>query len=138
MKLIVGLGNPGPEYDATRHNVGFDVLARLARRWAPDEIARSRFQGLLIDATVHGERAFLLRPTTYMNRSGGSVGEAIRFYKLDPAEDLLVIVDDVALACGVIRVRGGGGAGGGRGRDGRRAGRLEYRRGQGRPRRRWC
>jgi PTH1 family peptidyl-tRNA hydrolase len=112
MKLVVGLGNPGPEYDGTRHNVGFDVLDRLARRHAPTEIARSKFHGALIDCTVANERTLLLKPLTYMNRSGLAVAEATRFYKLEPADDLLVIVDDVALSCGTIRVRGSGGAGG--------------------------
>ena len=112
MKLIVGLGNPGPEYADTRHNVGFVVLDRLARRWAPGEIARSKFHGVVLNALVQSERVLLLKPATFMNRSGLAVSEAVRFYKLDPAESLLVIVDDVALACGIIRVRRGGGPGG--------------------------
>jgi PTH1 family peptidyl-tRNA hydrolase len=112
VKLIVGLGNPGPEYVDTRHNVGFDVLDRLARRYAPGEVARSRFHAATLDARIDEERVLLLKPTTYMNRSGQSVAEAVRFYKLDPAEALLVIVDDVALECGIIRVRESGGAGG--------------------------
>jgi PTH1 family peptidyl-tRNA hydrolase len=112
VKLIAGLGNPGPEYDRSRHNVGFEVIDRLARRYAPGAVARSRFQGVVLEAVVDGEKVLLLKPTTFMNRSGQSVGEAVRFYKLDPAADLLVIVDDVALACGVIRLRAGGGTGG--------------------------
>ena len=112
MKLIVGLGNPGPEYDRTRHNVGFEVLDRLARRYAPEAIARARFHGLLLEARLEEEKILLLKPTTFMNRSGTAVGEALRFYKLEPAEDLLVLVDDVALSCGVIRVRPDGRSGG--------------------------
>jgi PTH1 family peptidyl-tRNA hydrolase len=112
MKLIVGLGNPGAEYVETRHNVGFDVLDRLARRLAPGETARSKFHGVLIESDFHGEKLLLLKPTTYMNRSGLAVAEAVRFFKLGPAEALLVIVDDVALSCGVIRVRNAGSAGG--------------------------
>ena len=112
MKLIVGLGNPGPEYVDTRHNVGFVVLDRLARRWAPGEVARSRFHGALIDGRHDGQRVLLLKPATYMNNSGLSVAEAVRFYKLDPAGDLLIVVDDVALACGAIRLRAEGGPGG--------------------------
>lgn len=112
MKLVIGLGNPGPEYVNTRHNVGFDVLDRLARRWAPGETARARFHAALIDARVDGERALLLKPTTFMNRSGLTAAEAVRFYKLDPEDALLVIVDDVALPCGTIRVRDAGSAGG--------------------------
>ncbi|MEM7229925.1 MAG: aminoacyl-tRNA hydrolase [Planctomycetota bacterium] len=112
MRLIVGLGNPGPEYDRTRHNVGFDVIDHLARRYAPDEIARSRFHGATLDARIGGEKVMLIKPTTFMNRSGLSVSEAIRFYKMDAATELLVIVDDVALPCGAIRLRAKGGDGG--------------------------
>jgi len=112
VKIIVGLGNPGPQYSGTRHNVGFDVLDRLARRWAPGAAARSRFHGAAIDCEVAGVRAILLKPGTYMNRSGLSVTEAARFYKPEVERDVLIIVDDVALECGVIRLRGEGGAGG--------------------------
>lgn len=114
MKLIVGLGNPGPEYDNTRHNVGFVVLDRLARRYAspPGAVARSKFHGAVLDAEIDGEKVMLLKPLTYMNRSGQAVAEAASFYKLDPAKDLLVIVDDVALPCGSIRLRPEGSAGG--------------------------
>jgi PTH1 family peptidyl-tRNA hydrolase len=112
MKLIVGLGNPGPQYDETRHNVGFAVLDRLARRYAPGSVARSRFQGATVEANIDIEKVLLLKPLTFMNRSGQSISEAIGFYKLNPAEDVLVIVDDVALPCGSIRMRGEGSAGG--------------------------
>ena len=114
MKLLVGLGNPGPEYARTRHNVGFEAIDRLARRCADPAAgaARSTFSGLLLEATVGGERALLLKPLTYMNRSGQAVSEAVRFHKLDPAQDVLVITDDLDLPCGQIRLRGEGGAGG--------------------------
>jgi len=112
MKLIVGLGNPGPEYDSTRHNVGFVVLDRLARRHAPGAIARSKFQGAMIEAVIDDEKVALLKPLTYMNRSGQSVAEAAGFFKLDSLRDVFIIVDDVALPCGAIRVRGEGSAGG--------------------------
>lgn len=114
MKLIVGLGNPGIEYDRTRHNVGFEVLDRLARRTVDPahSIARSRFSGSLLEGEVPPEKLLLLKPLTYMNRSGQSVAEAVRFFKLDPAKDLLVIVDDLALPCGSIRLRPDGSAGG--------------------------
>ncbi len=112
MKLIVGLGNPGLQYEKTRHNVGFLVLDRLARRHAPGEIARGRFSGAAIEAMIGSEKALLLKPATYMNRSGQSVVEAVNFYKIDAATDLLVIVDDVALPVGLIRLRAEGGAGG--------------------------
>lgn len=111
MKLIVGLGNPGREYEQTRHNVGFEVLDRLARRFGDGGPAKAKFSGALIDAQLNGERALLLKPTTFMNRVGRAIAEAVRFYKLDLA-DTLVMVDDVALPCGAIRLRTGGGAGG--------------------------
>ena len=114
MKLLVGLGNPGPEYARTRHNVGFEAIDRLARRFADPSAgaARSKFSGLALEASVGGERALLLKPLTYMNRSGQAVSEAVRFHKLDPAQDVLVITDDLDLPCGQIRLRGEGGAGG--------------------------
>jgi len=113
MKLIVGLGNPGPQYDKTRHNAGFVAVDRLARRWAsPSDTPKARFSGIAQEVGVKGNKCLLLKPTTYMNLSGRSVGEAVGFYKLDPSQDLLVIVDDVAIPTGAIRVRAGGSAGG--------------------------
>ncbi len=112
MKLIVGLGNPGPQYDKTRHNVGFVVLDSLARRYAPGEVAKSRFHGATVEGMIGDEKVLLLKPLCYMNRSGMAVAEAARFYKLNVSEDVLVIVDDLALPCGVIRLRSEGGAGG--------------------------
>jgi len=112
MKLIAGLGNPGPQYEGTRHNVGFAVLDSLARRHARNATAKSKFHGLVLDAEIETQRALLLKPLTYMNLSGTAIAEAIGFYKLAPATDLLVIVDDIALPCGFIRMRGEGSAGG--------------------------
>ena len=112
MRLIVGLGNPGRQYEPTRHNVGFTVLDRVARRHAAGVIARSKFPGAVLAASIEGEQAMLLKPTTFMNRAGQSVSEAVRFYRLDPTSDLLILVDDTALSCGIIRLRSGGGAGG--------------------------
>jgi PTH1 family peptidyl-tRNA hydrolase len=112
MKLIVGIGNPGSEYDRTRHNIGFEVIDRLARRLAPGEVARSRFKGATLESRLGEDKVVMLKPTTYVNCSGEAVGEAVRFYKLDAQEDLLVIVDDTALPCGVIRMRPKGGNGG--------------------------
>ena len=112
MKLIAGLGNPGRQYDQTRHNVGWVVLDRLARRHAPGAAARCKFHGIVVEAAFDPGRAILLRPTTFMNRCGQAVAEAVRFFKLDPAADLLVIVDDTALPCGMVRLRSEGGAGG--------------------------
>ncbi len=117
MKLIVGLGNPGAQYDQTRHNAGFMVVDELARRFAAGEIARARFQGATVEARIAGEKCLLLKPTTFMNLSGRSVGEAVRFFKLEPAEDLLVLTDDLALPVGSIRLRAKGGTGGHNGLD---------------------
>ena len=112
MKLVVGLGNPGPEYDRTRHNVGFDVLDRLARRFFASDTPRVRFKGLLLEGQIGSEPVWLLKPTTFMNRSGEALGEAARFRKIDVRQDLLVVVDDLALPCGALRFRQFGGTGG--------------------------
>jgi len=112
MKLIVGLGNPGAQYDRTRHNAGFIAVDALAREFAVGSIARSQFHAAVLDARIAGEKVLLMKPTTYMNRSGQSVGEAVRFFKLDPSEDLIVLVDDIALPVGHVRVRQRGGSGG--------------------------
>jgi len=110
VKLIVGLGNPGPKYAGTRHNVGFDVVDMLARRWGVSMNAE-KFHAWFAVADVKRERVALLKPTTYMNRSGQAVVGAGRFYKLD-ASDLLVVADDRALPHGRLRMRAGGSAGG--------------------------
>ncbi len=112
MKLIVGLGNPGAQYEQTRHNAGFMAVDLLAQRHASGQIPKSRFHAVTLDAIIGTEKVLLMKPTKYMNLSGQSVGEAIRFYKLDPNEDLLVLVDDIALPVGFIRVRKNGSAGG--------------------------
>lgn len=112
MKLIVGLGNPGPQYERTRHNAGFLALDRLTGKHARSAMVRQRFGGQLVEADLAGERCLLLKPLRFMNCSGASVGEALNFYKLSPAADLLVLVDDYALPLGSIRVRAEGGPGG--------------------------
>ncbi len=113
MKIVVGLGNPGIEYQRTRHNVGFDGIDRLARRVCDaSQAPRARFQALALEGESGGEKVLLLKPVTYMNLSGSTVSEAVRFFKLDPSNDLLVLVDDIALPCGSIRLRGDGSAGG--------------------------
>jgi peptidyl-tRNA hydrolase, PTH1 family len=112
MKLIVGLGNPGKNYENTRHNAGFLAVDRLAQRHAPGEPVRAKFNSAVVEAKIGGEACLLAKPMNYMNRSGQPVADAVRFYKLNPATDLLVLVDDVALPCGALRLRAGGGAGG--------------------------
>jgi len=111
MKLIVGLGNPGPEYRDTRHNVGFLVADELARRWRVPDAWREKFGALHI-RTMAGEHAVLVaKPLTFMNLSGHAVAGLAGFYKIDPA-DVLVVTDDVALPLGRLRARPEGSAGG--------------------------
>jgi len=113
MKLIIGLGNPGNEYARTRHNAGFMAVERLAgRHGLSDQPARAKFHGRMIEGSIGEHRCVLLEPMTFMNRSGLCVGEAVRFYKLEPDEDLLIVVDDVALPIGRIRLRAEGSDGG--------------------------
>ena len=110
MLLLVGLGNPGPEYARHRHNVGFMALERLAQvhRFAP---WRRRFQGEVAEGRLDDDKCLLLKPLTYMNESGRAVGEAMRFFKLAP-EDIVVFYDEIDLAPGKVRVKRGGGAAG--------------------------
>jgi len=112
MKLVVGLGNPGREYEHTRHNAGWLALDVLAARHAPGAVATSKFGMAMLDARIGGEKVVLCKPTKFMNRSGGPVAEAVGFYKLEPADDLIVLVDEVALPVGHVRVRQSGGTGG--------------------------
>lgn len=117
MKLIAGLGNPGPRYASSRHNVGFQVADELARRWGLDLTRYDRhFDGLLGETQRGAERVLLLKPATYMNLSGRSVAAAWRFYKL-ALPDLLIVHDDLDLPLGQLRLRAGGSAGGHRGLD---------------------
>ena len=108
--LVVGLGNPGPKYDWTRHNMGFLVIDELADRLVVP-VQRLRFRALTNTAVLGGRSVLLMKPTTYMNLSGESVGEAARFYKI-PADHVLVISDDVAIGQGRLRIRRSGSAGG--------------------------
>jgi peptidyl-tRNA hydrolase, PTH1 family len=123
MKLVVGLGNPGKEYSGSRHNIGFEVLDAFAARngWLTSpadfgRMAKEKFEGLTLDGVVTlggggTEKVLLLKPMTYMNLSGRSVQAALAFYQLEPT-DLLVVLDDVALPCGKLRLRAGGSSGG--------------------------
>ncbi|MEX2220093.1 MAG: aminoacyl-tRNA hydrolase [Phycisphaerales bacterium] len=112
MKVLVGLGNPGREYERTRHNAGFMVIDRLLQRHAPGAAARARFNAAVVEAPVGGQPTLLVKPTTYMNRSGQSVAEVVNFYKLSLTTDVLVLVDEVYLPCGTLRLRPGGGSAG--------------------------
>lgn len=114
MLLIVGLGNPGPEYARTRHNAGFMVVERLAarHRLAERGPVKSKFHAGVLEGEIAGQRAMLMQPMTFMNHSGLAVGEAVAFYKLELARDLMVVVDDLALPVGKIRLRPEGGTGG--------------------------
>lgn len=108
--LVVGLGNPGPKYDWTRHNMGFLVIDQLAdREHIP--VQRLKHKSLTNTAVLGGQSVLLMKPTTYMNLSGEAVGEAARFYKIPP-ERVLVISDDVSLPQGKLRIRRSGSAGG--------------------------
>src|SRR5487761_1291206 len=113
MKLVVGLGNPGRKYQATRHNIGYEVLRNLARRFAAGS-PKAAFQGEVVDADLGGVRALLLWPQTFMNRSGASVVQARDFYKLANT-GLLVVCDYFNLPLARLRVRAQGSSGGQKG-----------------------
>ena len=107
MKLFVGLGNPGGKYEKTRHNIGFMAIDAIARAhgFSPE---RSKFQGLLCEGKLGTEKVMALKPQTFMNLSGQSVGEAMRFFKLEP-EDVICFHDELDLAPGKLKVKTGGG-----------------------------
>ena len=113
MKLVVGLGNPGREYALTRHNVGFLTVERLAEKMGVT-VTEKKFNALIGQGQIDGEKVILAKPQTYMNLSGEAVSAILNWYKLD-ANDLLVIYDDMDLPCGKLRLRPGGGTGGHRG-----------------------
>jgi PTH1 family peptidyl-tRNA hydrolase len=113
VRVIVGLGNPGARYAATRHNIGYQAIDRLAMAHGLSFDQR-RFKALLADGQVLGQRVVLAKPETYMNASGEAVGPLVRWYKCAP-EDLLVVYDDLDLPLGRLRLRASGSAGGHRG-----------------------
>lgn len=108
--VIAGLGNPGMEYDGTRHNAGFAVIDALAKELGED-VNRLKFKGKTAEVTVGGVRCLLLKPTTYMNNSGESIVQALEFYKI-PVENLIVVCDDISLDPGKLRIRRKGSHGG--------------------------
>lgn len=108
--LVVGLGNPGSKYDDTRHNVGFSAMDYISQQTGV-KIDRAKFSALYGRWDYNGKKVILLKPQTFMNLSGQAVGEAARFYKI-PAENVLIIYDDVSLPVGKMRIRKKGSAGG--------------------------
>ncbi len=111
MKIIVGLGNIGDKYDKTRHNIGFEVVKKIASELNVNDF-REKFQGQVAITRYKDEKLMLLMPSTFMNLSGNSLIEAVNFYKLDPEKDVLVIYDDMDLPVGKMRIRKKGSAGG--------------------------
>ena len=110
MFLIVGLGNPGKEYDGTRHNIGFAAIDYIADKYNI-ELNRIKFKGVFGEGFINGKKAILLKPTTYMNLSGESIREVINFYKISN-EEVIVIYDDISLEVGRLRIREKGSHGG--------------------------
>lgn len=110
MFLVVGLGNPGSGYAANRHNIGFMAADELVRRYSFGPW-RKKFQGQISEGELNGQKVLVLKPETFMNLSGQSVGEVLRFYKI-PVEDVIVLHDELDLPPGKLRVKRGGGHGG--------------------------
>lgn len=111
MKLIVGLGNPGKDYENTRHNAGFMVLDAFAKELNLELHLEPKFKALMAMTNVDGEKVILLKPVTYMNLSGEAVRPVMNFYKID-VEDIIVVSDDLDSRCGRVRIRANGSAGG--------------------------
>lgn len=111
MYIIAGLGNPDKRYEHTRHNVGFDVIDAMAKKYNV-ELTEKKHQAIYGSGYIAGQKVLLVKPQTYMNLSGESIQAILNFYKLDAENDLLVIFDDISLAPGRIRVRAKGSAGG--------------------------
>lgn len=111
MFLIVGLGNPGKQYEHTRHNIGFDVMDAIADKYNIS-ISEKKHKALYGKGVIAGQKVILAKPQTFMNLSGESVVELLNYYKLDPEDELLVIYDDISLVPGGIRIRKKGSAGG--------------------------
>ncbi|CAH0347581.1 aminoacyl-tRNA hydrolase [Bacillus sp. CECT 9360] len=110
MKIFVGLGNPGKQYEHTRHNIGFDVIDELSKKWAIP-LDQAKHKGIYGIGSVNGEKILLLKPLTYMNLSGESIAAVMNFFKAE-LEDIVVLYDDLDLPVGRIRLRQKGSAGG--------------------------
>lgn len=113
MKLIVGLGNPGKEYEKTRHNAGFMAIDYLADK-VGTSITTKKFNAYVSNVHIDGQSVMLMKPLTYMNESGSAVSQAVSFYHIDP-EDILILHDDMDLPVGSVRIRKKGSAGGQKG-----------------------
>ena len=111
MKLIIGLGNPGEKYDKTKHNVGYIVLDKLASIYNVEFKYESKFEAFVANIIVNGEKAMIIKPTTYVNLSGNAISKIMNYYNI-AKEDILVIYDDIHLEPGRVRIRESGGHGG--------------------------
>ena len=111
MYVITGLGNPTLKYSKTRHNVGFDTIDVLAKKYGI-KVKKKQFKALIGEGFIGGEKVILVKPMTYMNNSGESVSEIVKYYKIDPDMELIIISDDLNLDVGVLRIRAKGSAGG--------------------------
>lgn len=109
MYIIVGLGNPEEDYSQTRHNMGFNVINKIAKQYEI-EVTKKKFKGLYGTGTIEGEKVILVKPQTYMNLSGESIREILQFYKIE-REQLIVIYDDIDIEPGMIKIRKAGGPG---------------------------
>lgn len=109
MYLVVGLGNPEKRYSKTRHNMGFDVIDGLTKKYNID-VNKSKFEGIYGQGEIEGEKVILLKPQTYMNSSGESIVKYVNFYKID-IENVIVIYDDIDIMSGTIKIRKKGGPG---------------------------
>jgi len=110
MFLLVGLGNPGKEYEKTRHNVGFMVIDEIIDKYSLSS-PKTKFHGLISDGKIDGKKVITVKPNTFMNKSGLSVGEVVNFYKI-PLKNTIIFHDEIDLNCCKIRVKSGGGHGG--------------------------
>ena len=111
MFAIIGLGNPGKEYENTRHNAGFNSVDTITKKYGID-ISKSEFKSKVGQGFIDGQKVILVKPQTYMNNSGEAVREVVDFYKLDSTSEIMIIYDDISLDVGMIRVRDKGSAGG--------------------------
>lgn len=111
MYIIAGLGNPGKQYENTRHNIGYQVIEALADKHGI-RVLESKFKGLIGKGMIGSEKVILIKPLTYMNLSGECIGEAVNYFKIDETAELIVVADDISLDVGHIRMRKKGSAGG--------------------------